>query len=99
MDLATVNQFMARMGIHPNPANLAETIRFVQRAEGGFDCFGTAQGHCDQNDCAWRGACLAEPVDSAPLPPVGVEPVLPLPQESPRRRRRRPAERPQALRV
>ncbi|MFC1896204.1 hypothetical protein ACFL0Q_06030 [Thermodesulfobacteriota bacterium] len=33
-------------------------VRSVQRTEGNFDCFGTAGGHCDQLDCAWRAFCL-----------------------------------------
>jgi hypothetical protein len=34
-------------------------IRAIQRAEGNFDCFGTAvAGICDQIDCLWREDCL-----------------------------------------
>jgi hypothetical protein len=32
----------------------AELIRRIQRAEGNFDCFGTAKGYCDQLDCCFR---------------------------------------------
>ncbi len=36
-----------------------EIIRAIQRAEGNFDCFGTAvSGHCTQEDCLWREDCL-----------------------------------------
>ncbi len=36
-----------------------ELIRSIQRAEGNFDCFGTAvSGECAQTDCLWRGDCL-----------------------------------------
>jgi hypothetical protein len=35
-------------------------IRAIQRAEGNFDCFGTAKdGVCDQLNCLWREDCLA----------------------------------------
>jgi len=35
-------------------------IRAIQRAEGNFDCFGTATaGICDQINCLWRDDCLA----------------------------------------
>ncbi|MCX5719734.1 MAG: SAP domain-containing protein [Nitrospirae bacterium] len=34
-------------------------IRAIQRAEGNFDCFGTAvAGVCDQMNCVWRDDCL-----------------------------------------
>ena len=58
MDLTQVEGFMAEMGISHNPANLAAVIRFVQRAERRFDCFGTARGFCDQSACAWRQECI-----------------------------------------
>ena len=35
-----------------------ELIWRIQRAEGNFDCFGTAQAFCDQLDCCFRGDCL-----------------------------------------
>jgi hypothetical protein len=53
------------MGVSRNPANLAAAIRFVQRAEGSFECFGTAKGHCDQTGCTWRRECLASPARGA----------------------------------
>ncbi len=38
--------------------DMTELIRSIQRAEGNPGCFGTAQGYCDQLDCAWRTYCL-----------------------------------------
>jgi hypothetical protein len=35
-----------------------ELIRIIQRAEGNFDCFGTAMNYCDQLSCLWRKDCL-----------------------------------------
>lgn len=36
-----------------------EIIRAIQRAEGNFDCFGTAvSGNCSQKDCLWQEDCL-----------------------------------------
>jgi hypothetical protein len=35
-----------------------ELIRQIQRAEGNFDCFGTAQDFCDQYLCCFREDCL-----------------------------------------
>lgn len=36
----------------------AELIRRIQRAEGNFDCFGTATDYCDQFQCCFREDCL-----------------------------------------
>jgi hypothetical protein len=34
-------------------------IRAIQKAEGNFDCFGTAAaGICNQVNCLWREDCL-----------------------------------------
>lgn len=35
-----------------------ELIKKIQRAEGNFDCFGSAKEYCDQNNCLWRQDCL-----------------------------------------
>jgi hypothetical protein len=35
-----------------------ELIRSIQRAEGNFDCFGSATDYCDQFDCCFRPLCL-----------------------------------------
>jgi hypothetical protein len=39
----------------------AELIRRIQRAEGNFDCFGTATDWCDQSQCSFREDCLKLP--------------------------------------
>jgi len=33
-------------------------IREIQRREGNFPCFATAQTYCDQMSCCWRKDCL-----------------------------------------
>ena len=73
MDVAQVERFMAELGINPNPANLAAVIRFVQRAEGRFDCFGTARNFCDQGACAWRQSCVEDRATITPAPRVHTE--------------------------
>jgi hypothetical protein len=35
-----------------------ELIRRVQKAEGNFDCFGTAKDYCDQFQCCFRDDCF-----------------------------------------
>lgn len=47
------------LSIDPAGLALGDLIRSIQRAEGNFDCFGKAQGFCDQEGCAWRTHCLA----------------------------------------
>jgi len=39
------------------------SVRQIRRAEGNFDCFGTAKDSCDQWNCCLREDCLpsAEP--------------------------------------
>jgi hypothetical protein len=41
-----------------NRFDLTRLIRSVQRIEGNPDCFGKANGRCDQADCCWRSYCL-----------------------------------------
>jgi hypothetical protein len=45
--------------------DLTKFIRSMQRAEGGPDCFGRAQGHCERLDCVWRRYCLNNPQGEA----------------------------------
>ncbi len=35
-----------------------ELIRRIQKAEGNFDCFGTAIDYCDQFECCFREDCF-----------------------------------------
>jgi len=35
-----------------------DLIRQIQKAEGNFDCFGSAKDHCDQWNCCFREDCL-----------------------------------------
>jgi hypothetical protein len=35
-----------------------ELIRRVQKAEGNFDCFGTAKDYCDQFQCCFKDDCF-----------------------------------------
>jgi hypothetical protein len=35
-----------------------ELIRRVQKAEGNFDCFGSAKEYCDQFQCCFREDCF-----------------------------------------
>ena len=36
-----------------------DLVREIQRHEGNYDCFATAQARqCDQMGCLWRGDCF-----------------------------------------
>ncbi len=35
-----------------------DLIKTIQRKEGNFDCFGSANNTCDQISCAWRSDCV-----------------------------------------
>lgn len=46
-------------GLTIDGPSMVELIRSIQRAEGNFDCFRTANGYCDQWECSWRSLCLS----------------------------------------
>jgi len=48
------------LGINSFGKSKAAIIREIQRAEGNFDCFGSAEGFCDQKECSFRALCLGE---------------------------------------
>ena len=59
MTLKQVKEIAKQKGIKPGNMKKENLIRAIQRAEGNFDCFGTAtSGFCDQLDCLWREDCL-----------------------------------------
>lgn len=59
MHIQTVRSIAKDHGIKAGRMTKADTIRSIQRAEGNFDCFGSAlDSSCDQMQCAWRDDCL-----------------------------------------
>ena len=59
MELNEVKRIAAKRGIKTGKMKKEEIIRSVQRAEGNFDCFGSAvSGECSQTNCLWRKDCL-----------------------------------------
>lgn len=36
----------------------ADLVHSIQKKEGNFACFGTAQNSCDQLSCCWKEDCL-----------------------------------------
>jgi hypothetical protein len=47
------------LGIKTSNLRKSELIRSIQRAEGNFDCFGTAEDYCDQINCLFLQDCLS----------------------------------------
>ncbi len=61
MELNEVKRIASRHGIKTGKMKKPEIIRSIQRAEGNFDCFGSANsGECNQADCLWRKDCLTQ---------------------------------------
>lgn len=54
-----VRDIARQLGIRSTRMEKAEIIRAIQRAEGNFDCYGTAiEEECDQEECLWREDCF-----------------------------------------
>jgi hypothetical protein len=59
MTLKDVKERAKNYDIKVSKMKKDEIVRAIQRAEGNFDCFGTAiSGDCSQKDCLWREDCL-----------------------------------------
>ena len=59
MNLKDIKDMAKSQGIKVGNMKKENIIRSIQRAEGNFDCFGSAiAGECDQMNCIWRGDCL-----------------------------------------
>ena len=63
MGLQEIRKIARAMGITTKGMDKTELVRAIQRAEGNFDCFGTAADEeCDQESCMWREDCFFESV-------------------------------------
>jgi hypothetical protein len=60
MKMQEIRVMAKALGINSFGKKKSDLIREIQRAEGNFDCFGTADGYCDQQDCRFRSLCLGE---------------------------------------
>lgn len=59
MTLKEVKEMAKNYDIKAGKMKKDEIVRAIQRAEGNFDCFGTAvTGDCSQEDCLWQKDCL-----------------------------------------
>ena len=58
MKLAEIKSKAMGLGIKAGKMNKEGLIHAIQKQEGNFDCFGTAEGFCDQWDCCFRLDCF-----------------------------------------
>ena len=62
-NMKEIRDIARQLGIRSTRMEKAELIRAIQRAEGNFDCFGTAtEEECDQEECLWRDDCFRDSV-------------------------------------
>ncbi|HEY0721839.1 MAG TPA: SAP domain-containing protein [Gammaproteobacteria bacterium] len=62
MQIQAIRTIAKAQGITPHKMDKHTLIRTIQRQEGNFDCFGSAnEGFCDQGGCLWRHDCLPVP--------------------------------------
>ncbi len=58
MKLDQIKKKAKKLGIKPSRMRKADLIRAIQKTEGNFECFETAEGCCDQIKCCWRNGCV-----------------------------------------
>lgn len=58
MTVKKLQKMAKELGVKTGGLRKAEMNREIQRAEGNFDCFGTATDYCDQLGCLYREDCL-----------------------------------------
>jgi hypothetical protein len=59
MLMQEIREIAKEYGIKTARVSKLNLIKEIQRTEGNFDCFASAEsGHCDQEDCLWREDCL-----------------------------------------
>jgi len=60
MDMKAVRQIAKVHGVKSAKMNQGDLIRAIQKAQGNYDCFGSAGDSCDQLDCLWREDCVPD---------------------------------------
>jgi hypothetical protein len=58
MTLAEIKKMAQNVGVKAGSMKKVQLIHAIQLAEGNFDCFGKAQGSCDQSNCTFMKDCL-----------------------------------------
>lgn len=61
MHINEVRKIAKNFGIGSLKMKKNELIKAIQKAEGNFDCYGSAKnGFCDQTNCLWFDDCMVE---------------------------------------
>jgi hypothetical protein len=59
MNVKEIKELAKAKGLKTGNMKKENIIRAIQKAEGNYECFGTAvSGECDQINCMWRMDCL-----------------------------------------
>lgn len=58
MKMPEIREMAKNLGVRSFGRKKADLIREIQKKEGNFPCFGTAEDYCDQFSCLWRADCL-----------------------------------------
>jgi hypothetical protein len=59
MNVKEIREIAKAKGLKTGNMKKETIIRAIQKAEGNYECFGTAvSGECDQISCLWRTDCL-----------------------------------------
>ncbi|MFZ2448304.1 MAG: hypothetical protein WAW37_18245 [Syntrophobacteraceae bacterium] len=59
MKIQEIRTIAKSLGINSFGKSKTDLIREIQRKEGNFDCYGTAEQDCDQLQCLFRAPCLS----------------------------------------
>jgi hypothetical protein len=60
MKMSDIRGLAKSLGINSFGKSKVELIKEIQRKQGYFDCFGTANDYCDQLECLFRSTCLPD---------------------------------------
>ena len=63
MKMQEIRQMAKKLGINSFGKTKVELVREIQRREGNFACYGTAEDTCDQLTCLFRPSCLEKPTE------------------------------------
>ena len=58
MKMVEIKEKALMLDIKPGKMKKADLIRSIQKEEGNFECFGTAEDFCDQDECCWKDDCM-----------------------------------------
>ncbi len=60
MKMNEIRALAKSLGVNSFGKSKTELIKEIQRKEGNFDCFGSAEDFCDQQKCVFREECIPE---------------------------------------